>query len=86
VISDIVMPRLSGHELIRAITERGRRVRVLLTSGYPGHGGEPPDELPPGAHFLAKPWTIAELLAAVRRAMDAPPLEAPGGGATPATP
>jgi PAS domain S-box-containing protein len=74
IITDVVMPRLGGNELIRELRERGRQVRVLFTSGYPGRGDER-EEMEPGIPFLTKPWTIPELLRAVRAALDAP---APG--------
>ena len=74
VITDVVMPRLGGNELIRELRERGRQVRVLFTSGYPGRGDER-EVMEPGVPFLTKPWTIPELLRAVRTALDTP---APG--------
>ncbi|HTT66690.1 MAG TPA: ATP-binding protein [Gemmatimonadales bacterium] len=81
VITDVVMPRLGGNELIRELRERGRHVRVLFTSGYPGRGDER-EEMEPGFPFLTKPWTIPELLGAVRAALDAP---APGAASAPRT-
>jgi len=72
IITDVVMPRLGGNELIRELRQRGRRMRVLFTSGYPGRG-DSPEALEPGFPFLTKPWTIPELLGAVRDALDAPP-------------
>jgi PAS domain S-box-containing protein len=83
VITDVVMPRLGGNELIRELRQRGRHMRVLFTSGYPGRG-ESPEALEPGFPFLTKPWTIPELLGAVRAVLDAPP-PTPGrtSGATP---
>ena len=79
IITDVVMPRLGGNELIRELRERGRQVRVLFTSGYPGRGDER-EEMEPGIPFLTKPWTIPELLRAVRAALDAP---APGAASAP---
>ena len=81
IITDVVMPRLGGNELIKALRQRGRRIRVLFTSGYPSRG-EVPEDLEPGLPFLTKPWTIPELLAAVRSALDAP---LPDGITGPAT-
>ena len=69
IITDVVMPRLGGNELIRALRERGRVVRVLFTSGYPGRG-DVPEAMEPGYPFLTKPWTIPDLLGAVRGALD----------------
>jgi two-component system cell cycle sensor histidine kinase/response regulator CckA len=71
IITDVVMPRLGGNELIRELRDRGRRVRVLFTSGYPGRG-DVPEEMEPGFPFLTKPWTIPDLLGAVRGALDGP--------------
>ncbi len=71
VITDMVMPRLGGSDLIRELRQRIGGIPVLVTSGYPGRNGEAPAEVPAGAHFLAKPWTTVELLAAVRRALAA---------------
>ena len=71
IITDVVMPRLGGNELIRELKDRGRRVRVLFTSGYPGRG-DVPEEMEPGYPFLTKPWTIPDLLGAVRAALDGP--------------
>jgi len=79
IITDVVMPRLGGNELIRELRDRGRQVRVLFTSGYPGRGDER-EEMEPGIPFLTKPWTIPELLRAVRAALDAP---APGAASAP---
>jgi PAS domain S-box-containing protein len=81
IITDVVMPRLGGNELIKELHQRGRHIRVLFTSGYPGRG-DIPEEMEPGFPFLTKPWTIPELLGAVRAALDAPP---PGGTSGPTT-
>jgi two-component system, chemotaxis family, chemotaxis protein CheY len=70
VISDVVLPRMDGVELRRAI--RGdpahARLPVLLISG------EQEAALPTGPHdaFLAKPFNARELLAAVRRLLEPP--------------
>jgi len=69
VISDVVLPRMSGVEL--RLTIRGDAVHghlpVLLISGQSETG------LPSGPYdaFLAKPFNARELLAAVRRLLDA---------------
>ena len=81
IITDVVMPRLGGNELIRALRDRGQYIRVLFTSGYPGRG-DLPEVLEPGFPFLTKPWTIPELLAAVRGALEAPLPGRPSGSQT----
>ena len=72
VISDVVMPRGSGEALRAALRTAGETVPFLFNSGYtaqhlrlPVDGSEPP--------LLHKPWSIAELVSAVRQALDLAP-------------
>ena len=65
VITDLVMPRLGGDELLRRLAHR---VKVLLMSGYAGHLVL----VDPATHVLAKPFGSDELLARVREVLDAP--------------
>ena len=68
VISDVSMPQLTGPDLYRALRAEGRNVPFLFTSGYdrPEVGA-----VAAGARAMPKPWTIEELLVAVRAALDA---------------
>jgi CheY-like chemotaxis protein len=61
------MPRMTGPDLYRAVRAEGNQVRFLFTSGY-----DRPDvgALPSDVRAVAKPWTIAQLVAAVRSALD----------------
>ncbi|MBI4503645.1 MAG: response regulator [Gemmatimonadetes bacterium] len=70
LLTDVVMPRLGGPGLLEALRTEGKAVRALMTSGYPERGAmpEPPPQAP--VHYLAKPWTVPELLRAVRAALD----------------
>ena len=72
VVSDVVMPRIGGAQLYRALRERGSTVPVLLTSGYTARDVEAAAELKDRLPFLAKPWTVAELLKGVRGVLDTP--------------
>ncbi len=69
VVTDVVMPRMGGPELVRRLREAGHRPGVLFVSGYTddslGEIGEE-DEL------LTKPFAGQELLAAVRRLLGQP--------------
>jgi nitrogen-specific signal transduction histidine kinase len=69
VISDAIMPRMGGLALFEAVNRERPGVRFLLTSGYTGEevrkSAPTTVELP----FLAKPWSLNELLAAVRDAL-----------------
>jgi hypothetical protein len=67
VITDVVMPRVGGLELVMRLRTMAPGLRVLFVSGYTGDLVAP-DELP--GDFLQKPFSIATLLAAVRKALD----------------
>jgi len=70
VVTDVVMPRLSGPALYRAVREEGRRVRFLFTSGYGGHDFAPGDPAASEVPLLEKPWTLDDLTARVREVLD----------------
>ena len=71
VVSDIVMPRMGGAALQRAMREAGHTVPVLFTSGYAALSADEAWLRESGAPFLAKPWTVAEVLRKVRDVLDA---------------
>jgi signal transduction histidine kinase len=69
VISDVVMPKMNGPDLYRAIRERKPAMKCILISGY-ADLARPRDEGDAAVPLLAKPWTLGELLHQVRRALD----------------
>ena len=68
VLTDVVMPRMSGRALVDEIAAIRPGVRVLYMSGYTGHTLEEQwfDRSRP---LLAKPFTAAGLLAAVNESL-----------------
>ena len=70
VVSDMVMPRMGGPQLERAMRERGHVAPVLFTSGYAARTADEQRLRDGGVPFLAKPWTVADLLRAVREVLD----------------
>jgi PAS domain S-box-containing protein len=70
VIADLVMPRLGGRQLAEALRASGADVPILFTSGYAPGTAYHQGDLPPGVRFLHKPWTLADLLTAVRGLLD----------------
>jgi CheY-like chemotaxis protein len=70
VVTDIVMPQMTGFDLARRLGERSPNLKILYMSGYRdnafgGGGGEAPRA------FLHKPFTPEILLAKVREVLDA---------------
>jgi two-component system, cell cycle sensor histidine kinase and response regulator CckA len=63
VVSDLVLPGVSGADLVRRLRQPCEHARVLYMSGYsPEHVGD----LVGGASFLRKPFTAEELVTMVR--------------------
>ncbi len=69
LVSDVVMPGLSGLELARVLQAERPEMRILLMSGYPREGGRPSEVLLSDVPFIAKPFKPSELLVACRRAL-----------------
>jgi two-component system, cell cycle sensor histidine kinase and response regulator CckA len=72
VVSDIVMPRLNGVELLRQLATARPELPVILMSGYAGpqlaeRGIEAP------CSILAKPFSAETLVAEVRRCIRGQP-------------
>ena len=71
VVSDVVMPRMGGAELVRQLRHRWPQVGVLLTSGYPGDAPDVVELETMGLHVLEKPYTPSILLFELRLRLDA---------------
>jgi CheY-like chemotaxis protein len=76
LITDVVMPNLSGVELAERLHARERALPVIYVSGQPSE--ELTDGDGPAAHgqLLVKPVPAAELLRVVRSALDETPVPA----------
>jgi PAS domain S-box-containing protein len=68
LVTDVVMPGMSGPDLARAVQGRDERVRVLFTSGY---AADKLPSLPNDAAFLAKPFSVPSLAEQLRSLLDA---------------
>ena len=70
VITDMKMPKHSGFELIRHISENFYDTAVIMITGYPSIEGAV-EAIKIGADdFLAKPYTEDELMAVVRQTFE----------------
>jgi CheY-like chemotaxis protein len=72
LVSDLVMPRLGGADLLTRLRVENPRLRALLMSGY-SHDGDAAAATTPGTAHLGKPFTLDVLADAVRRLLDGPP-------------
>ncbi|MBL0940447.1 MAG: response regulator [Gemmatimonadaceae bacterium] len=70
VISDVVMPGMSGPELVRELTRRRPELRVLFVSGYADDDALVADIAARQVAFLPKPFSRASLLHKVRDVLD----------------
>jgi PAS domain S-box-containing protein len=71
VLTDLMMPEMTGRELIERLAASRPTQRVVAMSGYSSDEGEVPAD---AVQILAKPFTNAQLFAAIRDALraDAP--------------
>lgn len=65
LISDLVMPKMNGRELVEALRARRPSLRVILMSGYADDEQIQQEGLPADVAFLAKPFALDALLARV---------------------
>lgn len=66
VISDVIMPEMTGPEMVRELKKRRIDVAVLFVTGYVGEGEG--DDLV-GHDLLRKPFTVATLANSVATAL-----------------
>jgi PAS domain S-box-containing protein len=76
VVTDLVMPEMSGGELASRIAARHRGIRVLLMSGYTRDEVARRSIMRSGSAFIEKPFAADTLAAKVREVLD-------GGGSAP---
>jgi two-component system cell cycle sensor histidine kinase/response regulator CckA len=83
LVTDVVMPGMSGIELARHLALGRPEMRILFISGYTDDLVGRQGVLQPGRAFLQKPFTPDALLRRVRMLLDAPDI-VPDAGAAPA--
>jgi len=69
LITDVVMPQMSGRELADRLREQRRDIKVLYVSGYTDDTTIYAANFPPGTAFLQKPFTLGSLLDKVKEVL-----------------
>jgi signal transduction histidine kinase len=69
LLSDMVMPQMTGSELAHRLGQLRPAMKVLFMSGYAA-GVAPQHEIPNGAAYIEKPFTADALAGAMREVLD----------------
>jgi CheY-like chemotaxis protein len=72
LLTDVIMPEMSGRELAERVLEIRPTLKVLFTSGYTDDAIVHNGVLDPEARFIGKPFSVADLTRKVREVLDEP--------------
>jgi nitrogen-specific signal transduction histidine kinase/CheY-like chemotaxis protein len=70
LLTDVVMPQISGQELAEQVVALRPGIKVVFMSGYPGGVTSGHGEFDPSAFFLQKPFEMDTLGKILRQALD----------------
>jgi PAS domain S-box-containing protein len=77
LLTDIVMPEMSGTELAERIAAIRPTAKILYMSGYSQHASVRQDGVLEGPNFLQKPFSLDALAQKLREVLTAPPAQPP---------
>ena len=80
VVTDVVMPNMSGGELAKALEKARPEVKILFVSGYAGETVLNHKVIDLQTNFLQKPYSLKQLSIKIRAALQSgnPALEPSG--------
>jgi CheY-like chemotaxis protein len=78
VLSDLIMPQMSGQQLAEEIRERYPVMKLVFMSGYTEHTIVSRIALDPAVQFVTKPFTSVTLMAALNKALGRVEMECEG--------
>jgi PAS domain S-box-containing protein len=68
LVTDVVMPELTGYELARTLASQRPGLRTLYLTG--GAGSDPPESVLESSAVLRKPFTLLDLARQLRRVLE----------------
>ena len=80
LLTDVMMPGMSGRSLAELLLARRPSLRILFMSGYAEDVLASDVGLVPGTAFLPKPFKPKALVAKVREVLDSPRIDGAGNG------
>ncbi|WP_456441853.1 response regulator, partial [Caldithrix abyssi] len=69
LITDVIMPNMSGKELVEILRENHPHLKVLYMSGYTDNAIVHHGVLDAGVHFIQKPFTINDFASKVQQVL-----------------
>jgi FixJ family two-component response regulator len=66
LVTDMVMPKMTGQELAARILEKRKGLQVIFMSGYSEYVADEAAHSDPTLRLLSKPFSRAAILRAVR--------------------
>ncbi len=73
LLTDVVMPRMSGGQLADRVKKIHPNLPVLFMSGYPSKLVMPDGSVDPSTPLISKPFTAAQLTEIVQRILKSSP-------------
>ena len=70
VVTDVVMPRVNGPELVKALLTLRPDAKMLYISGYPETFLRTSTGLPNDDNYLQKPFDMSTLVARIKKLLD----------------
>lgn len=70
LLTDVILPEMSGPELARVLTQERPNLKVLFVSGFADRESLHATNVEGNWVFLAKPFSVEDLLSTVRRILD----------------
>jgi two-component system cell cycle sensor histidine kinase/response regulator CckA len=71
LVTDMVMPGMTGHQLAAQLIQQSAGIRVIFMSGYSEQSAAQAADVSPARRLLSKPFSRGSLLRTVRESLDA---------------